>query len=428
MLTEQVAGELASRDHLMRARQGLQLLVLIVALLTIASGIASTPTRSNFVRIILGPLSSVELAVPAERAGALAATGMPGSGAAEARRLNAAIPFAPNAGVPAQPFLLASSTADRERAVDCLALAAMAEAGEGDDGQRAVIQVILNRVRHPAFAKTVCGVVFEGSHRSTGCQFTFTCDGALARRHSADAWARARIRAIDAIAGRVYSPVGMATHYHTDWVHPYWSASLLKLARVDTHLFFRWRGYAGSAANMNVAYRGGEPAMAQLAYRFAHAEGAGALPLHDVDPAIQIASTPTDVVVRNADGGAFVLLTGGLSADGARDMGRSVCAGRSSCKVFGWFDRGSIPSGYPVPTSARAKLGFSYFRSSSSSETVLYDCKQFGTIPDDRCLPPPARSRPKMPADFVVEAGTEKAPAMMSQNGPMKLSDTSLRS
>ncbi|MGJ3626051.1 cell wall hydrolase [Sphingomonas sp. MMS24-JH45] len=85
------------------------------------------------------------------------------------------------------------------------------------------MQVVLNRLRHPAFPKTVCGVVFQGAERSTGCQFTFTCDGALARQPSPLAWDRARKVAAAALAGAVYRPVGYATHYHTDWVVPYWS-------------------------------------------------------------------------------------------------------------------------------------------------------------------------------------------------------------
>src|SRR3546814_17214212 len=87
------------------------------------------------------------------------------------------------------------------------------------------LPIVLNRVRHPAFPKTVCGVVFQGSERSTGCQFTFTCDGALTRRFSDAAWDRARDIAKAALTGHVAKAVGYATHYHTDWVVPYWSRS-----------------------------------------------------------------------------------------------------------------------------------------------------------------------------------------------------------
>lgn len=110
-------------------------------------------------------------------------------------------------------------------------------------GQAAVAQVVLNRVRHPAFPGTVCGVVYQGSQRKTGCQFTFTCDGSLTRRTmSQSAWQRARAIAANTLSGNVNSTVGLATHYHTNWVYPYWSpepaqagagwhAPVLRLAR-----------------------------------------------------------------------------------------------------------------------------------------------------------------------------------------------------
>jgi hypothetical protein len=311
----------------------------------------------------------------------------------EARKLNAAMPFAQMASTPAPPFRFAGSMADRIRATDCLAIAAMAEAGNGDDGQRAVIQVVLNRVRHPAFAKTICGVVFEGSHRATGCQFTFTCDGALARRYSAASWARARDRAAQALDGRVYPPVGLATHYHTDWVHPYWSDSLTKLARVGPHLFFRWPGYWGNAALLSIAYRGGEPAIAQLAHLSAQVDAVETSATQTVASYTASDTALRDVVVRNVDGGAFVLLSDAPSADSAREMGRSICMDHPSCKVFGWFDRAAIPEGYPVPSRARNQLGFSYFRDTRNKEIVLYDCARFASVTADDCIPPAARLR-----------------------------------
>jgi hypothetical protein len=85
------------------------------------------------------------------------------------------------------PLQFLGPTGDRDRAIDCLAVAAWYEAGNDFDGQRSVIQVVLNRVAHPGFPKSVCGVVFQGSQRATGCQFTFTCDGSMARRHPSPA-------------------------------------------------------------------------------------------------------------------------------------------------------------------------------------------------------------------------------------------------
>lgn len=94
----------------------------------------------------------------------------------------------PSALEAARPFAFsAADTSSRERAEQCLAEAIYYEAGsESEDGQRAVAQVVLNRVRHAAFPNSVCGVIYQGSERTTGCQFTFTCDGSLARAPSAN--------------------------------------------------------------------------------------------------------------------------------------------------------------------------------------------------------------------------------------------------
>ncbi|MFD2579577.1 cell wall hydrolase [Novosphingobium colocasiae] len=167
------------------------------------------------------------------------------------------------------------ASADYARALDCLASAVWYEAGDDRGGQQAVAQVVLNRLRHPAYPHTVCGVVYQGAQRSTGCQFTFTCDGALARRPSVAGWQRARETARAFLAGTTDPRVGMATHYHTDWVHPYWSASLDKIAKVGTHLFFRWHGGWGRRAAFASGYAGGEqrePRLAMLSP--AHAGGA----------------------------------------------------------------------------------------------------------------------------------------------------------
>jgi hypothetical protein len=149
---------------------------------------------------------------------------------------------------------------DRARAHQCLTLAIYYEAAtEPDAGQRAVAQVVLNRVAHPAYPDTVCGVVFQGSERRTGCQFSFTCDGSLARRPARMWWNRAAAVARSALAGAVYAPVGLATHYHTVEIHPYWADSLDHVGTIGAHRFYRWRGAAGLRQAFSDAYSGGEP-------------------------------------------------------------------------------------------------------------------------------------------------------------------------
>ena len=183
----------------------------------------------------------------------------------QALAVNQAIPLADAGGPAATPFRFTGSAGARASALECLTSAVYYEAGnEAADGQRAVAQVVLNRARHAAFPSTVCGVVYQGSTRVTGCQFTFTCDGSLARTPSVDGWSRARRIAEQALAGAVYAPVGWATHYHANYVVPYWASTLAKNAIVGAHLFYRWAGGWGKPAAFRKAYGGREPSAAAL--------------------------------------------------------------------------------------------------------------------------------------------------------------------
>ena len=141
---------------------------------------------------------------------------------------------------------------DQSRDLECLTQAVYYEArGEGQNGMKAVAQVVLNRARHPAFPKTVCGVVFQGSNRATGCQFSFTCNGAMRAPVNRAAWNRARDIASAALSGEVYHSVGAATHFHTTAVSPRWRHSLVQVNQVGSHLFYRFGGRNGSAANLS---------------------------------------------------------------------------------------------------------------------------------------------------------------------------------
>jgi spore germination cell wall hydrolase CwlJ-like protein len=184
-----------------------------------------------------------------------------------ARVWNASNPIAKGPNPAAKPFhLAAEGVLDEARAVDCMTAAIYYEAGfESLDGERAVAQVVINRLRNPLFPKTVCGVVFQGSDRSGGCQFTFTCDGALARGPQEQAWARARKVAAAALHGYVMRKVGNATHYHADYVAPYWSPTLVKVAVVGQHIFYRWTGGLGLPPAFGGRYAGGEMKGLQIA-------------------------------------------------------------------------------------------------------------------------------------------------------------------
>ena len=160
---------------------------------------------------------------------------------------------------PAPPFALRGTLVDRARALQCLTTAIYYEAAsEPDAGQAAVAQVILNRVRHPAFPASVCGVVYQGSERS-GCQFSFACDGSMARVPMRSAYERARRAAWAALNGVVFAGAGMATHYHTYAVTPSWGKTLVMTGVYGAHFFHRWKGWWGTPAAFRQGYSGIEP-------------------------------------------------------------------------------------------------------------------------------------------------------------------------
>lgn len=312
----------------------------------------------------------------------------------DARAYNAGELFADGPSPAARPFRFAGADLDRARAIDCLAAAVIYEAGDDVTGEKAVAQVILNRLRHPAFPKTVCGVVFEGSSRSTGCQFTFTCDGALTRwRPSTEGWARARAVAAQALNGAVYRPVGYATHYHTDWVVPYWQSSLDKIARVGTHLFFRWTGWWGTPSAFNRRPAGPEPGIAALTPITGVAVDGTTL---DAAAALPAAAEFTPVA---GDVDSFLLtLPTGLAPELWPQLAARACGDRPQCRFSAWAERTRTPAALPLTPQQIASMSFAYLRDRPAGlERTLWNC-QLTPRPDRKqcmkvqvLLPPPGQ-------------------------------------
>ena len=176
-----------------------------------------------------------------------------------ARRVNDFIPALGAATAPAAPFFLRATGPERDRAMLCLTQAIYYESAvEPDAGQAAVAQTVLNRLRHPAFPHSVCGVVYQGVELGSGCQFTFVCDGALGRRPMDAAWRRARAAAERAVNGYVMASVGSATSYHADYVFPRWAPTLVKIGQIGAHIFYRFPGPAGLPAALRRSYQGDE--------------------------------------------------------------------------------------------------------------------------------------------------------------------------
>ncbi|GLR48624.1 cell wall hydrolase [Sphingomonas astaxanthinifaciens] len=220
-------------------------------------------------------------ATSGDQAQAVRATG------AEAEVINAALPFSKAPVQAAAPFAAPTGGTAYDRALTCLTQAVYYEAGfEPVAGRRAVAQVILNRMRHPAFPKSVCGVVYQ-RNATPICQFTFVCDGSLNRAPAAAAWAEAKRVAAAALAGYVDAEVGQATHYHADYVAPYWAPMLAKITKIGAHIFYRWPGAWGQRGAFTGRYIGepNDPASLRPVLRPAILAGADGIAIADIPPA-----------------------------------------------------------------------------------------------------------------------------------------------
>ena len=160
----------------------------------------------------------------------------------QALQVNETIPITAGPNPAARPFAFRGDSAARSRALECLASAVYYEAGDQETTASVPLPRSFSTASATRFPGSVCDVVYQGSTRATGCQFTFTCDGSLYRRPDLAGWNRAYGIASAALSGSVYAPVGYATHYHANYVVPYWASTLAKNAVVGAHIFYRWAG------------------------------------------------------------------------------------------------------------------------------------------------------------------------------------------
>jgi len=145
---------------------------------------------------------------------------------------------------------------DSARQMRCLAEAIYFESrSEPEEGQAAVAQVVLNRVRSGIYPTTVCGVVYQDRNRPFACQFTFACEGKSLRIEEPGPWAVATRIAGDVVSGANYNPkVGEAVNYHANYVSPFWVGYLRKVDRIGAHIFYAMRdgvNWAPGALNGN---------------------------------------------------------------------------------------------------------------------------------------------------------------------------------
>ena len=133
-------------------------------------------------------------------------------------------------GGPEQLYHASTGGKAGSASLKCLTEALYFEArGEGSQGQRAVAEVILNRVDHPRFPKSVCGVVNQSG------QFTYK----KTRIRERGAFARAQQIAKAALMGAPRNLTNGATYFHTGGVRPSWSKRFERTTRIGSHIFYR---------------------------------------------------------------------------------------------------------------------------------------------------------------------------------------------
>ena len=295
----------------------------------------------------------------------------------------------------AKPFFYHGGDGDRTNAVDCLAAAAWYEAGNDPEGQRAVMQIVINRLSHPSFPKSICGVVFQGSDRETGCQFTFTCDGSLNRRFpQPSAWKKARARAENALNGGVDAAVGKATHYHASYVQPWWSGKLERLTTVGEHIFYRWPGNRG-------AFESSPHLLSESDFDTLVNESKA----HSERPADS--ATDAQLVAGPLEGNETSAGLGDTRQEmpaasqtvflGANTSGASgrwaisalnACSGRGDCQVLVYGDASSAERNRKLSTRFRERPLFLFIRDKASAMNIaLWDCQRVTRPDPSQCLP-----------------------------------------
>ncbi|MBD2841022.1 cell wall hydrolase [Erythrobacter sp. KMU-140] len=255
------------------------------------------------------------------------------------------------------------------------------------------MQTILNRVSHTAFPNSVCGVVFEGSHLTTGCQFTFTCDGSIeARRPSERAMTRARKLAEQALDGQVDDSIGTATHYHANYVDPWWASRLDRVAIVGPHIFYKWRGSAGVLAKPGRLDE--EVEFRELAAKHSDYRAAESDPTIVAEQNPQLAQlsgiAPSPIAAARAiSSNIHYMAVGSEAANGRWALSAlKTCRGKKSCQVIGYGNGAEAARNRNAGLSARDRPLFLFVRDAATGmEIALWDCEKVTRKNTSQCLP-----------------------------------------
>ena len=127
---------------------------------------------------------------------------------------------------------LETTTTPRPQDINCLAKNIYHEArGEPVEGQIAVAQVTLNRVRSGEFGSSICKVVYAKN------QFSWTLDKRK-KVKSTKEWDASMALAIEVLKGNSQIPNFNALYFHTKHIRPKWAKSKTKVTIIANHIFY----------------------------------------------------------------------------------------------------------------------------------------------------------------------------------------------
>jgi hypothetical protein len=320
-----------------------------------------------------------------------------------ARASNAAVPLMPGRPPVANPFHYVGTVADRAAAEACLTTAVLYEAG--DDHARPALRgaghtqpAAPSRLSQDDLRRGVPGIRKRRPGASSPSPATARWSGTAGRTPR---WKRARETAsAGADSGYVEKPVGYSTHYHTDWVVPYWRSSLDKIAIVRTHLFFRWTGWWGTRARPSAGRLQPseplDPRVARLAgidpalnSPLAEQQAALALPAGLAVPGVPQASLNGNIVrLMDESAGQFVVELNAATRPASYAItGFNLCGDKLECMVLGWTSAREIPRSLPVMPFMMRSVAFVYRKSQALGIAQGYwDCRRFPRPLPAQCL------------------------------------------
>ncbi len=121
----------------------------------------------------------------------------------------------------------------------CLARTIYWEAkGEGDEEMQAVANVVMNRLKHESFPKTICAIVKQGQERGS-CQFSWWCDGRSDKANDPDMYDHAKEIGRKVLNGQLGDLTHGALYFHDESVSPEWAKQYIRTAKIGKQIFYK---------------------------------------------------------------------------------------------------------------------------------------------------------------------------------------------